>query len=222
MARICMCASRRRVESVCGCARGVHVHASLVELRACVGAREARMCMLIGVELRACVGAREACMCVRVVVFREHVCLRVWCACAHESAQLVHTAPHCSSCCGRARASGLVPRLVHAAPFFVSLRSCACRRAYVSLGACGATLRIVVVVRVTAGLCLAWCARRHFPSCSVVRACAFGTSVNLWELSLRRNALDIVRTFVSDRPWGDVVPIRRSGPPSFSFLGFVW
>jgi len=146
VARICMCASRRRVESVCGCARGVHVHASLVELRACVGAREARMCMLIGVELRACVGAREACMCVRVVVFREHVCLRVWCACAHESAQLVHTAPHCSSCCGRARASGLVPRLVHAAPFFVSSWSCACRRAYVSLGACGATLRIVVVV----------------------------------------------------------------------------
>ena len=47
----------------------------VVELKACVGAREARMCMRVVVDLRACEGARD------------------WCAHARESARLGHMAP---------------------------------------------------------------------------------------------------------------------------------
>ena len=63
--------------------------------------------------------------------------------------------------------------------FVVSSWSCACRRADVSLGARGAILRIVVVARVPAGLCLAWCMRRHSTFRLVVRVCACGVHAHV-------------------------------------------
>ena len=46
-----------------------------------------------------------------------------------------------------------------------------------------------------------------------------GNAAMVRELQLRRDAVSIVREFIGDAEWRDVVPLQLDGPPTWGWLG---
>jgi hypothetical protein len=47
---------------------------------------------------------------------------------------------------------------------------------------------------------------------------AAGNATLQREFDNRTKVISVVRTFIAGRPWRDLVPVQREGPPAFGFL----